>query len=310
MVIEHQQFIKETNEEMVRVSPTTQALMRFLIAASKSRSRNFLIRACHQVIKRFSIIEFCNNLHGLIPDLQEIILKRIRVHDFTALYFEVASRSYKFYEIFDLWGQHMKFPRYSGVATMVINPNPIMNNGRMVAGYADEQMKAWKYGMIHGFYCIPFPGCYFYENHCTNFQKYIFNRAEKYRRRTGYLSLEVQCANIEVTTEKINPPHYLIILGTECKNLVDPICRRQRRVVNPVQARAIGFFYIAQYINQALELQKGENPPLIFRVGNTTVIAPQEMHAYYQKGIVHSESATWKMLKLENSCPLKEKTIY
>ena len=68
------------------------------------------------------------------------------------------------------------------------------------------------------------------------------------------------------------------MLGSECEKYNDPICIRQRVVQDSVKARALGFFYIAQYINQALKRQQqATDPAIIIHVRNTTVIAPAQM---------------------------------
>lgn len=281
-------LIDETKNDLVRVSPTTQAVMQALIASAKIRSRDGLIKCCHRATKRFLILEVLNNLRNLIPDIQDIILKKMRVNDFKQWYFEVVTRSCKFYDVLDLWGRYISFPVNSGVGSRAIDIDPVSAD-KKVTEYSLANVNAWRYGMVHGFYCNPHPKGYMY-SYFTKFQQYVFKRVEEYTYNFGRLPISVQCANIEVTEENIFPPHYLIMYGYEVGRLNDPICRRQRRVTDPVEARAYGFFYISNYINQALAFQKEENPPLMFHVGNTTVIAPGHMHDYFMEGVNNSES--------------------
>ena len=303
MAVERNNLISETNEDLVRVSPTTQALMQALVASAKTRSRDGLIKSCHRAMKRFLLLELINNMRDLIPDLQDIILRKIQVNDFKAWYYEVITASNKFYDIYDIWGRNVRHINNSGVATLAIDACVYDQNWKLL-GYAKEHMKAWKYGMIHKFYNIPeAETCDYF----TVFQKYVFKKVKEYRSKSR-LAVDIQCANIEVTEEKVYPPHYLIILGIECSKYGDPICIRQRRVEDPIEARALGFFYIAQYINQALERQQNEeNPPIIFHVGNTTVIAPGSMQQYYLNGIIHSESVHKYLEKVEAGEYLSQK---
>lgn len=98
-----------------------------------------------------------------------------------------------------------------------------------------------------------------------------------------------QHRTIKVIDGRVNPPHYLIIFGNEKYRTVKPIKIRQRRVKNPTEARAIGFFYIAQYLNQFLGITI--LPSVIFHIGYGTVVAPRSMKTCLEKGEAHGNQS-------------------
>ena len=105
------------------------------------------------------------------------------------------------------------------------------------------------------------------------FQKYIFRRIYEAIRYKGRVEqVQVQSAKIEIIEGKVSSPHFLIMFEDVHRKVKDPICIQQRRVKDPTEARAYGFFYIAQYLNQFIALK--EEPPVIIHVGNTTIVAP------------------------------------
>lgn len=284
MAAERKTLVEETSEAMEWVSPSSHALIQGLIESAKKRSREGLVIGCHRAIQKILILEIIISLFQLILDLQKIILDKIRDHDFKAWYQIMVTRDRRYYEIYDIWGSRVCFPSNSGVAALSVHAHP----REWIAPYVTEHYRAWDYGMVCDIRPFPTPNDTFFSK-LTKFQKYIFRRAYHFVTQNSFpQNVYVQCAGIEVVEGKVNPPHYLIMIGGVSRGIKDPICIQQKRVTNPTEARALGFFYIVQYLDQFST--RSDKPPVIIHVGNTTMVAPAEIRPYVEEGIANGES--------------------
>ena len=109
MDADREKLIEEIDRAMEWVSPSTWALMEAMRISSKKRSQDGLIKGCHMAVKRFLMYEVKIIILRLIPDIQNIIINKIIDNEFKSWYDLVVSRSYKFYEIYDLWGSRICF---------------------------------------------------------------------------------------------------------------------------------------------------------------------------------------------------------
>lgn len=74
-------------------------------------------------------------------DLQKIILNKIIDNDFRSWYYEVVTRSNRYFDIHDPWGQRVTFPNNTRVAALTVNPNPIRIEGQ-VTEWIEDHYKA------------------------------------------------------------------------------------------------------------------------------------------------------------------------
>ena len=137
MDAERERLLEETDKAMEWVSPSTWALMEAMRISSKKRSRDGLIKGCHMAVKRFLMYEVVIIILRLIPDIQNIIINKIRDNEFKVWYDLVVSKSYRFYEIYDLWGSQICFNDNARVGTMLVHPHDLM----WTAPYVEDHYK-------------------------------------------------------------------------------------------------------------------------------------------------------------------------
>ena len=155
--------------------------------------------------------------------------------------------------------------------------------------WEDEPLlKAWDYGMwnqLSGDW--PRPNNHIF-THFTHFQKKIFHVLESWGRKYSIKHIPISSACIESETNLPKSAHHLVylLLEEDIRPLKRPVITFCSPIItDPTLARALGFFFIYQY----LKLYK-KTDCLVFRVGFTSIIASPSIKPLLQNIIPNTDS--------------------
>ena len=266
------------------VDPPSFFISEVMRISTESRSRYGLLKGQHRMIKRLLLLEIIPRVLQLPVDVQEIICRKWNYRDFPYFYFEVASRGRANpYNIWEIWGTYFNYHYNGGLGGIVLPAHQDRD---------EEVLKAWKYGMCRALWGgWPTPESAIYK-YFTKFQKEIF---KKLASSVPFKFIDVTSANIEVENGKAKSAHYLIRIMSAAEPWVpDPITTLLPRIKDATEARAMGFFYIYEYIKKYQETDC-----LIFRVGFTTFIVSASFKLLLSQAIERSESIQEYIAQIE-----------